>query len=91
MLGNTFAETCKLFGTSPDDFSSFTDVPKKTLGTWFHTKPVLISHLFEAYQIEQIKIQLSELEDVKRSLSDAEKAIQFYKNKVSELEEKFVY
>jgi len=49
MICKTFSESCKLLGTTPSDFSLFTGVPKKTLGTWFHTKPLLLKRLLESY------------------------------------------
>ena len=52
MIGKTFADNCKLLGTTPSDFSLFTGVPKKTLGTWFHTKPLLLQRLFESYKLQ---------------------------------------
>ena len=86
MIGETFADNCKLLGTTPNDFSLFTGVPKKTLGTWFHTKPLLLQRLFESYEVQQLRCKLSEFNNVERSLRDTEGYLEYYKARLKELE-----
>ena len=78
MIGKTFSESCKLMNISRVQLSDDTGVPIKTLGTWYKTKPKLMSKLFDSYStvsnselnnalsvIERLKITIDTLTRIK--------------------------